>query len=351
MSTSEQPAELDVVAFPDTPAGQQLRWQFAFLPTSAEDISFAEHDSHFHPDLLDTWPEIGDERTRREVWRNRFEQMGAVANIVEVTSQSPQAIEAVVETTKGKRWKVSINVEDEPPHRIVKYLWDRVVVGVDVDVVTSRDLSDAQKAFIRDVFIATYRDGDLAYLDAQPPTMDCLCTATIGSEPAGFVFFAGREAELPRLGVTYLMYGGLSCVKPSFQRMGVWDAMRMDPRIFPLLQPMTNATRNVSVGRMAHPGSFRGFKGLAGLVPEIGKPLTVWHQAVGAAVADALGFDGFDRETFVCRGHGRPIGEPVVQVEASAEEWTRFSHVDRTRGDTLMAIGFWPTAPEGWEDA
>lgn len=350
MSTTEQPAELDRVAFPDTPAGQQMRWQLAFLRTPAEDISFTEHDLHFHPDLLVTWPEVGDERARREVWRNRFEQMGAI-NVVEVTSQSPHAIEAVLETNKGKLWKVSIDVEDVPPHRIVKYVWDRVVVGVDVDVVSSRDLSDAQRAFIGDVFAATYRDGDLAYLDAQPSAMDCLCMATVGGEPAGFVFFAGREADLPRLGVTYLTYGGLSCVKPSFQRMGVWDAMRMDPRIFPLLQPMTNPTRNMSVGRMAHPGSFRGFKGLAGLVPEIGRPLTAWQQEVGAAVADVLGFEGFDRETFVCRGHGNPIGEPVVEVEASAEEWTRFGHVDRTRGDTLMAIGFWPTAPDAWEEA
>jgi hypothetical protein len=332
---------------PHTPAGDQMRWHLWVMNADVGQVSFAEYDSHFHPDLLATWPQETDEQ-RLENVRFRKQANGTFDRILDVNFDGQFDIRVEVGTSKGKRWRFGFVVESEPPHRIVEYpRWERIVQGVDVEVVGCKDVSRQQRALMRDVFSTTYRRADLAYLEEQVPYFDCVSMATIEGEPAGFVFFGSREAELPGLGLTNMVMGGLSCVKPEFRRMGVWDAMRFDPRIQTFLIP-PREMKGMSVGRMAHPGSFRGFSGLSGLTPAIGKAITPWQQDVGAGVALAFDIENFDPPTFVCRGRGRPLGEAFVNVEVSAEEWERFQNVDRSRGDTLLAIGFWPNPPDGW---
>jgi hypothetical protein len=56
----------------------------------------------------------------------------------------------------------------------------------------------------------------------------------------------------------------------------------------------------------------------------------------------------FDPLTFVCKGTGVPIGYPIMDIDATPEEWEMFRYVDRSRGDSLLGISWAPDAPDGW---
>jgi hypothetical protein len=72
------------------------------------------------------------------------------------------------------------------------------------------------------------------------------------------------------------------------------------------------------------------------------------QREVGQTVAEAYGVHGFDPETFVCIGSGRPIGYPNMVLGVDSHEWEIFEPVDRHRGDALLAIAWLPDAPAGW---
>ena len=106
--------------------------------------------------------------------------------------------------------------------------------------------------------------------------------------------------------------------------------------------------RWLTCGRMAHPGAFRLMASNPTCLPRPGRTPTPWQQEVGQAVADIYGVENFDPETFVCVGSGKPIGYPVIELEAEEDEWEVFKPVDRDRGDALLGIAWTPTAPEDW---
>jgi hypothetical protein len=83
-------------------------------------------------------------------------------------------------------------------------------------------------------------------------------------------------------------------------------------------------------------------------VPQRGRRPTQWQQDVGKAIAEAYGVASFDPETFVCRGDGRPIGFPLIEMDVAPEEWEVFRPVDRRRGDSLLGICWMPAAPTAW---
>jgi hypothetical protein len=57
----------------------------------------------------------------------------------------------------------------------------------------------------------------------------------------------------------------------------------------------------------------------------------------------------FDADTFVCSGRGRPIGHPVMDIEATPEEWKLFERIDRSRGESLLGMTWIREPPPGWE--
>ena len=85
-----------------------------------------------------------------------------------------------------------------------------------------------------------------------------------------------------------------------------------------------------------------------GTVPRPGVRPTAWQQAVGRAVATAYRVETFDPETFVCVGTGRATGVPRIEFEVEPAEWEVFAPVDRSRGDALLALGWFPDPPPGW---
>ncbi|MFQ5380614.1 MAG: hypothetical protein ACE5EF_03180 [Dehalococcoidia bacterium] len=83
-------------------------------------------------------------------------------------------------------------------------------------------------------------------------------------------------------------------------------------------------------------------------VPQRGRRPTPWQQEVGKAVAEASRSPGFDPETFVVQGSGKPVGYPVMEIETTPEEWELFAAVDRDAGDSLLGIAWTPDPPPGW---
>jgi hypothetical protein len=100
---------------------------------------------------------------------------------------------------------------------------------------------------------------------------------------------------------------------------------------------------------MAHPATYRHLSRLPGAVPRLEVPPTPWQQAVGRAIADAYGVVHFDADTFVCSGRGRPIGHPMMDIEATPEEWKLFERIDRSRGESLLGMSWIREPPAGWE--
>jgi hypothetical protein len=204
-------------------------------------------------------------------------------------------------------------------------------------------------AAVQRVFAENYRDANLAYLEKNLGKLKYLAVARDeAGGVAGFALGELRVIDLPRLPGTPVRLAGLCCVGANYRRHGLFGKLETlaigvaregEPR------------RILSAGRTAHPASFRGFYRNPAAVPRPGRRPTEWQKAVGTAVAEAYGSPGFDPETFVVKGSGVPIGWPVIEIEATPEEWEMFEHVDRTRGDSLLGIAWNPAPPEGWLEA
>ena len=99
---------------------------------------------------------------------------------------------------------------------------------------------------------------------------------------------------------------------------------------------------------MAHPASYRQIGHRPDVVPKANHSPSDLQRQVGTAVAALYGTGHFDTDTFVCRGSGRPVGTPVLEVQASEHETQLFNHVDRSRGDTLLALAWVSRPPARW---
>ena len=211
------------------------------------------------------------------------------------------------------------------------------------EVVDAGALTARQRAQVFALFATGYRDGDAAYLDASLERLGRVVLALDGATLVGFGLAATRVLDLPDLPGTVVRMAGIACVAPSHRRRHVMVQLMSHG-----LMHDGPGQRSLVTGRMAHPATFRMMAALPHAVPRLGVPPSPWQQAIGAAVAAAYGAHDFDPQTFVCRGRGAPIGYPVVEIEATPEEWALFAPVDRSRGDSLLGFAWLGDPPEGW---
>jgi hypothetical protein len=150
--------------------------------------------------------------------------------------------------------------------------------------------------------------------------------------------------DLPRLPAQPVALAGICCVDPAFRRRGLFQ--ELERHAFQAAGiPAT--PRLLSCGRVAHPASFRTIRWNPNHVPKRGVPPTPWQREIGAVLAETLGAKGFDPETFVCFGSGRPM-YPILDLDVRPEEWDVFAAVNRERGDAILGLCWIPDAPEGW---
>lgn len=199
---------------------------------------------------------------------------------------------------------------------------------------------------VQGVFAENYREANQAYLEKNIGKLRFLTTAhDKEGRLAGFALGECRVIDLPRLPASNVNLAGLCCVSPDFRRHGLFG--RLAGLALGAYKPPP-AERYLSCGRCAHPASFRNFFRNPDAVPHLGKVPTEWQQEVGRAVVEAYGSPGFDPLTFRVHGSGVPIGWPVIEIEATPEEWEIFKPVDRSKGDSLLGIAWNPGPPDGW---
>jgi hypothetical protein len=213
-------------------------------------------------------------------------------------------------------------------------------------VVETALLSNADLVRVKDVFAANYREANLAYLEKSLGTLAFIALGEdANGQLVGFAFGESRVIDLPRLPSQLVRLAGLCCISESHRRQhlfGKLEELALSARHMP------EQERTLSTGRMAHPASFRGMARNPSAVPHRGSQPTGWQKEVGIAIAEAYHTPSFDPETFVCHGSGVPIGFPVIDIEATPEEWDVFKPVDRSKGDSLLGIAWNPTPPAGW---
>lgn len=218
--------------------------------------------------------------------------------------------------------------------------------AVHVRVELANQLSREDRDTIMSLFVANYRDANVAYLDDSLRKLRHVAIATSGVVPAGFALGELRIIQLPRLGPQPVAMAGICCIAPEFRRRGLFGLLERHAMGVGIEGPPRG--RILSCGRMAHPVSFRTMMANPTAIPRRGVPPTAWQQETGQTIADAYGAPGFDPQTFVCKGSGTPIGYPVLEVDVTPEEWEVFRPVDRDRGDSLLGMAWLPDAPDGW---
>ena len=221
----------------------------------------------------------------------------------------------------------------------------RTFSAFDFRVIQSDRLSANDLATIYGLFEANYRDANRRYLDRSLGRLRYVSIASSGGEPVGFALGDARVMDLPRLPAQPVHMAGICCVSTAFRRQGLFGELE---RRALGANPLPPSDRVLTAGRMAHPASFRGMAANPTVVPRTNQTPSEWQQEVGAAIADAYGNPAFDPVHFVVLGSGEPIGWPIIEIEASPDEWLPFANVDRSRGDAVLGIAWRPTAPPGW---
>jgi hypothetical protein len=213
--------------------------------------------------------------------------------------------------------------------------------------IRTADMGQADLEDVLALFRGAYRQANAAYIEKSLGRLAYLSIAHHGGRPAGFALGEVRVMDLPRLPGQVVSLAGICCIDMPYRRRGLFGALE---NLALGAAKVPRGERALSCGRMAHPASFKGMSRSPSVVPKRGVRPTAWQQEVGQAIADAYGVHAFDPETFVCIGDGTPIGYPIIDIEAEAEEWEVFKPVNRDRGDSLLGISWGANPPPRWEE-
>jgi hypothetical protein len=255
-----------------------------------------------------------------------------------------------IRSADDREWDLSATL-DGVSGRIATWALLRHIDGVDLFGRPPGALTADERSEVHATFDRSFRDGDHEYLDSQLERL-ALGAAWHEGTILGFNLAQILPVDLPIVGRQRLWTQGLTCVDPTVQRRGVASSL---PGVTGL-----NIDRSAPhvgyVARYANPASLMGTIQING-APWPGYTLgelidsyrsaTADQRLVARAVALHLGGVGFDEETWICIGPGRPVGEAVVEVDAPPEAWELFAAADKARGDTLLGL-HWFAPPDGW---
>ncbi|HJQ83140.1 MAG TPA: hypothetical protein VKA21_03630 [Candidatus Binatia bacterium] len=216
--------------------------------------------------------------------------------------------------------------------------------GLVLEVAPTAHLPAATTDAVLALFGRSYAEADLEYARDAIGRLAYIGLGFVGTDLVGFSLADSRRLDLPRLPAQVVRLAGLACVAPEHRRHGLMH--RLNGAIFGAAFP---GEPGLFCGRMAHAATYRMMSQLRGVVPRLGVRPTPWQQDVGRAIAAAYGARGFDAETFVCRGSGRPIGWPRMEIDTTADERALFARVDRARGESLLGFAWASDPPPGWD--
>jgi hypothetical protein len=163
----------------------------------------------------------------------------------------------------------------------------------------------------------------------------------------GFTLGDSRQIILPRMtGKQSVALAGIGCISQDYRQQGLFSRLAIASIL---------ASSNIMLdqpflfcGRMAHAITYRTLaNSSSNIVPSAHNSITDWHKEVLDCVASLYEVTLMPGSAVVA-GSGAPIGYPRLSFEMKDEETALFSAVNRTKGDSLLAISWMPTAPEGW---
>jgi GNAT superfamily N-acetyltransferase len=212
----------NVPTFPDTPAGEKAAFVASFLLTPVEEISFEAFDGLYHPDQIERWPRPDDD-ARRQRWNPAQEA-------ADVESISPHVAAFTVGYTPKHRWRITVRVEETPPHRIVDENW-RQLFDMDI-VIREAELADAPALSELDR-IAPIQQGDVKvsfdrgddyFADARLIEHAIVAVGEIDGTVVGVNWGAVHSPIIA--GTEYTLATALHLrVHPDHQGKGVWSAI------------------------------------------------------------------------------------------------------------------------------
>ena len=218
--------------------------------------------------------------------------------------------------------------------------------GVEVTALPTSSLTSELRQQVGHLFHASYRDANDRYLEKSLRAFAHVGLATVHGHVIGFALGDTRLRDVPRVGTCPVSLAGIACIDPQWRRRGLFATVATaalhgsGETVFPGV--------HLAAGRVAHAASYRSFV-LPSAVPRPGVPLSPWQKEVGAFIAAAYGATQFDEDHFVCVGDGAGPGEPELEIEAATPDVQRlFEFVNRARGDALLVVGWFPSAPVGW---
>lgn len=323
----------DLKALEGCPGAAELRWY----------LDVASHASSQAP---------GDHKSEHLETQAAILAKGPYAHVETLRWRLSPANEVVVtyRGADGREWDLAAILDDQ--ERIVSAALLRPVEGVEFTGRPPNGATDHELRGIHDLFDRAYRDGDHSYLHAQLARL-ALGLAWQDGSVIGFNLAGKFRVDLPIVGARCLWSQGLTCVDPTTQRRGVARNLpAVTERGF-----VETSEHDAYVARYAHPASLLGSLQINGSpwpgrnVEEMSSSYssaTAVQRLVGRAVAAHLGSDDYDEDHWVCRGTGRPVGDPVVSIDAPSGAWEFFSSADRARGDTVLGLHWATDPPASW---
>ncbi|HEY2049752.1 MAG TPA: hypothetical protein VGH03_10435, partial [Caulobacteraceae bacterium] len=220
--------EAAIAASPDTPAGRQAVWWLTRVHRQGDGAGLSDLQ-RYAPELAARFRSVASDEEFREGVRANAARIGPLKSIT-FGVQTEFALEASLATTNDRRWKLSLDVEIAPPHRITRLDLERVhdfqlevreatpadgPILADVERRCPIELDDSRYWFDRgDDYFAFARLMEdctvgLAFVDGAPGAVTCGArhTVRIDGEPKSIIT------------VSHLR------VLPEHQRKGLWNAV------------------------------------------------------------------------------------------------------------------------------
>ncbi len=218
-----------MATIPDTPAGRQLRWYFDMFASRGRKASAAGDREHCAPELLGAKPPTSDEEAR-VAWGQLAQRFGAPFDVQAIEESSDFAIVVAIQASNGKPWHVSLQTEEEAPHRICHLDWQRIF---DFDV-TVREATEADGPALADIerrCPIVLGDRSIAFDRGD----DYFAFARLMEEPTVAIGLVdGVPAAINCGGIRSALVGGVehrimvavhTRVLPDHQGKGLWGAL------------------------------------------------------------------------------------------------------------------------------
>lgn len=212
---------------PDSQAGRQAKWYLGMLLSAGEGASATDRE-RYTPEFAPRMGPFESDDREREGWRGFAGRLGKISEL-SVEPRSEFKIEALITAAKNRKWRLSIEVEANPPYRISLLNWQRqfefkleVREATEADAPILADIERRCPIVLGDTRVHFDRGQD--YFAFARLMEDCtIGIASVDGIPAAVSCGTRHQVRIggvirPIVTVVHLR------VLPEHQRKGLWGA-------------------------------------------------------------------------------------------------------------------------------